>query len=274
MKKTIFLTGMPRANTTLLANILTNNPRIGGGETSPMLEYIYGARANFSTTPEVKAALTEDIMYNSFINFCRQGIDGYAKSVTDKEIYLDKSRGWVHYAPLLWEIQPDAKIIVMVRDIRSVVSSFEKKWRDNPTILDRRDNPGQQQFITVNQRVDAFLNDPPLGIALKRIYNALTTRTLDNMLVVHAEELAKNPKSTMEKIYEFIGEPYYDLDYNNIQQMTVENDRIADFGIYGDHKIRNKVEPLIKDYKEILGPEISNHIKSNFKWFYDAFGYF
>jgi hypothetical protein len=45
MKKTIFITGMPRANTTLMANILANNPKIGGGETSPLLEYIYGARA-------------------------------------------------------------------------------------------------------------------------------------------------------------------------------------------------------------------------------------
>src|ERR1700722_15062017 len=92
-KKTIYLTGMPRAMTTLMANILANNPKIGGGETSPMLEYIYGARNNYSTVPEVKSALTEDLMHQSFLNFCRQGIHGYAEAITDKEIYLDKSRG-------------------------------------------------------------------------------------------------------------------------------------------------------------------------------------
>jgi len=61
-KKIIFVTGMPRAMTTLMCNVLANDPRIGGGETSPLLEYVYGARGNYSSTPEVKAALTEDIM--------------------------------------------------------------------------------------------------------------------------------------------------------------------------------------------------------------------
>src|ERR1700741_4196556 len=103
MKKTIYLTGMPRANSTLIANILANNPRIEGGETSPLLEYIYAARANFSSSPEVNSALTEDIMHQSFLNFCRKGMEGYADVMCGEnaEIYLDKSRGWVHYAPFL-----------------------------------------------------------------------------------------------------------------------------------------------------------------------------
>lgn len=274
MKKTIFLTGMPRANTTLMANILANNPNIGGGETSPLLEYIYGARGNFSTVPEVKSALTEDVMHESFLNFCRQGIDGYTEKITDKKIYLDKSRGWLHYANFLWEIKPDAKIIVMVRDVRGVLSSFEKKWRANPSILDSRDNPAQQTFITVDQRVNFWLNDPPLGLSLKRLFNAVQTKTIENMLVVKAEELAKNPKAIMQKVYEFIEEPYCDIDYNNVKQMTVENDRISDFGIYGDHVIRPKIEPFKKDYDTMLGTAISNNVKANLKWFYEEFNYF
>ena len=58
MKKTIYCTGLPRAMTTLMCNVLANNPNIGGGETSPLLEYIFGARSNYSSTPEVKSALT------------------------------------------------------------------------------------------------------------------------------------------------------------------------------------------------------------------------
>lgn len=274
MKKIIYLSGMPRAMTTLMANVLANNPRIGGGETSPMLEYIYGARGNYSNTPEVKSALTKEIMHGSFLNFCKQGMAGYADSITDKEIYLDKSRGWVHYAPFLWEINPDAKIIVMVRDIRCVLSSFEKKWRENPSILDGRDNPSQQQFITIDQRVNHWLNDAPLGISLKRIYNAIQTGTIKNMLVIRAEEFSRKPKEVMQKVYDFIDEPYFDLDYKNIQQMTVENDRIADFGIYGDHSIRPDIQPLKKDYDEVLTKAVSSNVKASFNWFYEGFDYF
>lgn len=278
MKKIIYTTGLPRAMTTLMCNVLANNPRIVGGETSPLLEYIYSSRGNYSSTPEVKSALTEDIMHESFLNFCREGMKGYAeymcKQKDGAEIYLDKSRGWVHYAPFLWKINPDAKIIVMVRDIRAILSSFEKKWRENPSILDNRDNPAQQQFITIDQRVNHWLNDPPLGIALKRIYNAIQTKTIKNMLVIRAEEFSKKPEETMKKVYEFIDEPYCELDYSNIKQMTVENDRISDFGIYGDHTIKPNIQPLKKDYDDLLGTAISSNVKANFKWFYDAFDYF
>lgn len=273
-KKIVFLSGLPRSMSTLMANILSNNHTIGGGFTSPMIEFLYGARTSFSTVPEVKSALTEDVMHKSFLSFCKHGIAGYAEEITPKPIYLDKSRGWLHYSEFLREFLPDAKIIVMVRDLRSVLASFEKKWRDNPAILDGRDVPSQQAFITVDQRVDTWLANPPLGLALKRLYNSIQTKTIENMLVVRAEDLCKNPKSTMQKVYEFIEEPYCDVDYSNIKQTTVENDRIADFGVYGDHKIRPKVESLKKDYDEILGTTICSNVKAHNKWFYEAFGYF
>lgn len=274
MKKIIFVSGLPRAMTTLMCNVLANNPKIGGGETSPLLEYIYGARANFSQTPEVKSALTDADMKNSFLEFCKYGMDGYAKKITDKEIYLDKSRGWVNYADFLWKFNPDAKIIVMVRDLRAVVASMEKKWRANPEILDSRDNPQQQDFITLEQRVNHYLGDAPLGVAIKRLYNAHQTKSINNMHVVRAEDFTSNPEKTMRSVYEFLGEEYYDLDYSNVKQMTVENDRIADFGVYGDHKIKSNIQPLKKDYNELLGANICSQIKNGHPWFYDAFKYF
>lgn len=273
-KKTIFVSGLPRAMTTLMCNVLANNPKIGGGETSPLLEYVYAARANYSTTPEVKSALTEDLVKQGFMNFCRMGIEGYADAITNKEIYLDKSRGWIHYADFLWELNPDAKIIVMVRDIRSICSSLEKKWRLHPEILDSRDQPSVQDFITIDQRVNHFLNDPPLGIALKRLFNANHTGSLKKMLVVRAEDFAMNPDKTMRSVYEYINEPYFEMDYSKVQQVTVENDRIGDFGIYGDHNIRESIEPLEKDSTAILGTQICNQIKANFSWFYEAFKYY
>jgi sulfotransferase len=260
--------------TTLMCNVLANNPRIGGGETSPLLEYLYAARANYSNTPEVKSALTEDIVLESFIAFCRAGIDGYAKSITNKEIYLDKSRGWVYYAEFLWTLIPDAKIIIMVRDLRSVVTSLEKKWRENPEILDQRDNPQEQDFITIDQRVNHFLNDAPLGIALKRLYNAYQTKIIEKMHVVRAEDFSANPEKVMRGVYAYLGEPYCDMDYTNVQQVTIENDRIGDFGIYGDHKIKSNIQPLKKDSSEILGSALYSGIKANYQWFYDAFKYY
>lgn len=274
MKKTIFLTGMPRAMTTLGVNILAQNPRIGGGETSGLLELLYGGRSNYSTSPEFKAALTEDVIHKAFLNYCRHGLNGYASAVTPCEIYVDKSRGWLHYSEFLKEFYPEAKIIVMVRDIRACLSSMEKKWRENPSIADNRDNQAMQNFITVDQRCNQWLDQPPLGLSLKRLYNAIQTKTIENMLVVRAEDLTKNPADTMKKVYDYIEEPYFEVDYTNIKQMTVENDRVQDYGIYGEHDIKPNVQPLKNDYNEVLGNALCANIKSQYNWFFTEFNYY
>lgn len=274
MKKFVFVSGLPRAMTTLMCNVLANNPRIGGGETSPLLEYTYAARTNFSQTPEVKSALTKEQMTDSFLAYCAGGIKAYAEQMTDKPIYLDKSRGWVHYADFLWRFMPEVKIVVMVRDLRAVCASMEKKYRANPEIMDMRENPQQQDFITIEQRVNHFLNDPPLGVALKRLYNSYQTKTLLKMHVVKAEDFTSNPEKIMRGVYDFIEEPYCELDYSNIKQVTIENDRISDFGVYGDHTIRPKIEMLKKDYNDLLGANISSQIKLGNAWFYDNFKYY
>lgn len=273
-KKIIFVSGMPRAMTTLMCNVLANNPNIGGGETSPMLEYLFGARINYSTVPEVKAALTEDLMRESYLKFCYYGMQGYANTITDKPIYLDKSRGWVYFFPFLQKFYPNAKLILMVRDLRSVVSSFEKKWREYPEVKDARENHETKQFINLNSRVNMFLQNNPVSLALERIGDAINIGSIKNMHVVRAEDFCMNPENVMQNVYKYIDEPYYDLDYKNVKQVTVENDRVADFGIYGDHKIRPCIEPLTKDYNEVLGKDASAAIKNNFAWYFENFKYY
>ena len=44
--------------------------------------------------------------------------------------------------------------------------------------------------------------------------------------------------------------------------------------MYGDHTIKNKVEPVKKDYNQILGTQAANWVKNNYKWFYDTFKYY
>jgi len=273
-KKVIFVSGMPRAMTTLMCNVLANNSNIGGGETSPMLEYLFGARVNYSTTPEVKSALTEDLMRESYLKFCYYGMQGYANAITHKSIYLDKSRGWVYFFPFVKKFYPNAKIILMVRDLRSIISSFEKKWRQYPEIKDIRENHETQQFINLGSRVNMFLQNKPISIALDRVGDAINIGSIKNMLVIRAEDFCMNPEIVMRNVYEYIEEPYCELDYTNIKQQTVENDRISDFGIYGDHKIRHCIEPLAKDYNDILGKDMCNSIKNNYNWYFETFKYY
>ena len=75
----------------------------------------------------------------------------------------------------------------------------------------------------------------------------------------------------MKKMYEFFEIPYYQHDWNNIEQITEENDVVH--GIFGDHKIRTELKAVKEDYYEVLGNFTCNRIKNEYKWFYDYFQY-
>jgi sulfotransferase len=75
----------------------------------------------------------------------------------------------------------------------------------------------------------------------------------------------------MERIYEYLELPYYQHDFENIEQVTHEDDRI--YGIFGDHIIRNQLERLKDDYVEVLGEHSCKIITDHYAWFYEAFGY-
>jgi len=55
MDKLFFQSSMPRSGSTLLQNILAQNPDIYATPTSGVLELVYGARANYTSSLEFKA---------------------------------------------------------------------------------------------------------------------------------------------------------------------------------------------------------------------------
>ena len=130
MSKIFFQSSLPRSGSTLLQNIMGQNPEFYVTPTSGVLELVYAARKNYSTSPEFKAQDSE-LMKNAFLNFCKFGIEGYYNALTDKPYIIDKSRGWgIHYG-FLNSFYPDPKVVCMVRDPRQILSSMEKNFRKN-----------------------------------------------------------------------------------------------------------------------------------------------
>ena len=76
MEKIFFQSSLPRAGSTILQNILAQNPEIYATPTSGVLELVYAARANYTNSPEFKAQ-DKDVMKTGFLSFCREGINGF-----------------------------------------------------------------------------------------------------------------------------------------------------------------------------------------------------
>ena len=92
-----------------------------------------------------------------------------------------------------------------------------------------------------------------------------------NMLFVKYEDLMKDPQGEMNRIYKYLEIPQYAHDFDNIEQITQEDDAV--YGVYGDHVIKPKLTPVKPDWNEVLGKNASGWIKNNYAWFYEYFGY-
>ena len=58
---------------------------------------------------------------------------------------------------------------------------------------------------------------------------------------------------------------------SNVDQLTHEDDKW--YGIFGDHVIRGKVQPVKDNFREVLGPNACKIIEDNYQWFFNDLGY-
>lgn len=270
IQKIFYQSSLPRSGSTLLQNILGQNPDFYVTPTSGVLELVFAARSNYTNSPEFKAQ-DQDLMRRAFLSFCRSGMDSFYNSITDKKYVVDKSRGWgIHY-DFLNLVYPDPKIICMVRDLRDVFASMEKNYRKNPDKQDPVLDWSKMQGTSVPKRIDIWSQGPPVGMAIERLSEIFRMGIDKKILFVKFEDLCLYPETEMQRIYQFFDLPYYQHDFNNIEQITKEDDEV--YGIFGDHTIRNKLEPVQSKAKSILGKDVCDWIYKNYQWFFDQFRY-
>ena len=255
----------------LVLNVMLQNPEFYATPTSGVLELLFASRGNFTNSPEFKAQ-DQQLMKNGFKSFCKNGMEGFFNGITDRPYVLDKSRGWgIHYDFLNFFYE-EPKIVCLVRDLRAVFSSMEKNFRKNQHLDSGIVNHGQMKGTTTEKRVDIWSNSQPVGMAIERVYQIIKEGNNKNILFIRFEDLCENPENEMKKIYSHFGLPYYEgHNFDNVEQITQEDDSV--YGIYGDHIIKQKIEPQKKDYKEVLGNATCDYIKNRYKWFYDEFRY-
>jgi len=268
--KVFFQSSLPRAGSTLLQNIIGQNPDFYVTPTSGVLELLYAARKNYSESPEFKAQDSE-IMKRGWLSFCEKGLLGFYEGITDKPYIIDKSRGWgIHYN-FLNSFHPNPKIICMVRDLRDVFTSMEKNFRKNQHLDYKMTNHSKLEGTTTEKRADIWATTPPIGLSIERIYQIIREGIDKNILFIRYEDLTSTPQKELNKIYDFLETPRFEHDFNNVKQITVEDDSV--YGVFGDHTIKQKVEPIPSQSNIILGERLSENIKNNYKWFYDYFNY-
>jgi len=269
-KQIFFQSSLPRAGSTLLQNIIGQNPDFYVTPTSGVLELVYASRSNYTSSPEFKAQ-DQQQMKDGFLNFCRKGVEGFFDAITDKPYVMDKSRGWAIHYEFLNSFYPNPKIITMIRDPRDIFASMEKNFRKNQHKDSGMVDHAQMQGTTTEKRIDIWTQSQPVGLAMERLQQVVLEGINKNVLYVKYEDLTFNPQQELKRIYNYLELDYYQHDFDNVAQITKEDDSV--YGIYGDHNIRTKIEPLPRNSKQVLGTHAYNWIRQNYDWFYKEFKY-
>ena len=264
-----FMAGLPRSGSTLLSSILNQNPIFYSGPSSPVLPTMYMLEQNL-LNDELFCAYPKPEQGKEIIS----NIINHFYSDIKNPIIIDKNRSWTAKISFIENyICKKAKIICPVRDIIEILTSFIVMAHKNPYKRgDLKINFIDGQLIKLDipinddnrcERIASY--DGILGQSLNSIKNAIHCGFSDRICFVEYNDLVKNPKETLKKIYDFLGEKEYHHDFNNIKNATIEDD-LKNYGIKDMHKVRSTLEIKSKDPSEILSDYTLNRYKNLEIW--------
>jgi sulfotransferase len=252
-KRIVFLAGLPRSGSTLLANILAQNPRMYVTPTSGIVDMLVQVRNSWDRNDAFQAAnrqLSEEIK-ERVLKAMLQAYFAHA----EQPVCIDKNRYWSEFLEMgaaLVGGRDKVKVIVTVRDLRDVLASFENLYRKTSALgqLHQEANLALK-FKTALGRVETFIDDgQPVGRAYNAIRDAVTRGWADCMHFVEYDALTKKPKETLAGIYSFLGEEGCEHDFDNVEQVTFEDDFV--YGFKDLHQIRAQVKPQEPQWPKVF----------------------
>jgi sulfotransferase len=261
MEKTIhFIAGLPRSGSTLLTNILKQNPEVHGESVSSLSSIfgsINGSWSNIESNqeynnPEAKVGVLKSVL------------QGYYSHI-DKPFVIDKDRGWI---PLLPQVEAvldrKVKIVVCVRNPAEILTSFEKLRKENPLFFTKTDSHLREGSNIASRAYFYAGPEGAMGLSHRNIKDAITMGYLDRFLFIDYNRFCNSPKSQTKRIYEFLELPKHEHDFEKIVQTEVYNDWAH--GLPNLHKIKPSLDRTTVNCVEYLGLDIYEQYNREIFW--------
>jgi sulfotransferase len=257
-RKFHFISGLPRSGSTLLAAILRQNPRFGAGMTSPLADIMGVVLAEASSKNDFSFSVSDE----QRVAMLRGLVENFYAGSAGAEVVFDTSRLWCSRMQLLDTLFPDSKVIACVRPLPWVLDSMERLVRKQPVSVSKVFRFDSN--TTVYSRIEA-LTDPRgmVGFSFQAIKDAFYGEYAPgHLLMLTYDTLVSDPVAAMQAVYQFIGEPWFEHDFEHVEYDANEFD--ARVGMPGLHSVRSKVEAI--ERKPILPHEIFNRFMNESFW--------
>lgn len=252
-----FISGLPRSGSTLLAGILLQNPRFHAGMTSPVGSMYRALEESMSRKNEAAVFISDQQREN----ILRGIFSSYYDELARKEVIFDTNRIWCTKLPALSRLFPDARVICCVRSISWIIDSIERLARQNAFELSGLF--GFDASSTVYTRVNNLAKSSGLvGYALDALREASYGAESNRIMLLEYEDLCRNPEASMTRLYDFIGQPRFNHDFDNVEYEADNFD--LQLGAKGLHTIRRKVEWI--ERPTILPPDLFQRFQNDAFW--------
>ena len=251
------ISGLPRSGSTLFSAILRQNPRFHAMMTSPVGAIYLAMLGAVSRKNEASVFIDEDqkraLLTGVFHN--------YYHAIGEDKVVFDTNRSWCSNLPSLTRLFPEAKVICCVRHIPWIMDSIETLHRKNAFTLSGIF--GYDAGTTVYNRVNRLAaSDGMVGYALDSLREAFWGGYGDRMILLTYEALTRDPEGAMAAVYDFLGEPRFAHDFDNVEYSADEFDE--SLGAPGLHTVRRKVSFV--DRPSVLPPELFARFENDAFW--------
>src|ERR1700730_18511513 len=199
-------TGLPRAGSTLLCQLLSQHPQIHcEGQSSPLCNLLLGIRRMVSDDQFFLAQL--DRSFESSYAHLSGAMHGFLRGWNQecrKQAVVDKNRAWLHAIELLLQIEPDAKLIVCLRELGQIYGSIEA-LRQRTILVDFMDH--MADFARAGRADILFAKDRAIGAPLISLHAVpdLPKAVQEHLFLLRFEDLVERPAELMSQIYTWLG---------------------------------------------------------------------
>jgi len=242
-----FISGLPRSGSTLLSGILRQNSQFYAAMSSPVASLMNGCLEQIGAGGEYFTFFDDEKRKN----ICHALFNAYYDDKKEYQTIFDTNRVWTARLHQLTELFDDFKVICCVRNPAWIMDSFERIYRKNPFDYSRMFSPQTRQ--TVYSRCESMMSAGGVtGGAWTALKEAYYGEQSDRLLLVDYDLLTQHPERTLQLLYQFIGAPYYQHDFDNVDYQ--ENAFDQKLGVKGLHTVKSKVE--FKSRNSILPPDL------------------
>jgi sulfotransferase len=258
------MAGFPRAGSTLLMNILAQNPYFHGTPTSGLIGTVTGVRDGWRQN-DIYKSNGEEYIYPRIRTMIKNMMIGfYQKEVLEKRIPIDKNRLWPAHIDLLDELFGcEVKIIYPLRHIGDCVISMERVNRKSK-LNNHGDNGNFLNEQTTVGRAENFVKDDGVfGQPIMQLREMVYRGYHENRLVfVPYDDMLTYPDQVFQRFYQQLGLPEFKHDFENIKQSITEEDIHHGFAPHALHSIKEgKLEPPRQRDTSIFKQEYINQLE-------------